>query len=739
MSNKVGIVSLFNGCNFGNKLQNYAAEQICSQYGFHPNTFKYEIVQDSSAISSPSIIRKLRPSYISAFVKSFLNGHCSIKNTDTSVVSQFFYWYKNRVELALIFNRRANKYNIFDYKNLNFAQRFIKYNEIDSEWTKEYSMFFAGSDQVWNPYYLFVSSNNFLQFAPIEKRATIAPSFGVSEIPKERQTDFSKWLSEIKFLSVREDSGAKIIKELANREAVVIADPTMIAPTKIWDELATKPDFELPKKYLLTYFLGDRTKKYSKYITKLAKKYNLEIVNLLDILSPQYLTCDPAEFVYCIQNAEFVCTDSFHATVFSILYKKPFVTFDRVEGKRSMGSRITTLLTNFDMLERKFENIKANKNPIETDFSKSDATLDDLRAVAAEYLDIVFASAENTDVAVDDTFNVYNKDDCTGCNACVNACPVDALGVEIKNGFSYPVLNEEKCIHCNKCARVCPVYNAKDFPTPEKAFAMRIKEDEDVLKNSSSGGVVSALANSILANGGVVVGASFNDSFEVEHIVVDSANDLQKIRKAKYVQSSLLNVYEPIKSALDEDKRVMFTGTPCQVAAIKSSFNSENLITVAIVCHGVPSPIKWSEHLKATEQEHNAKLVAVDFRDKSSGWKNYQMKYEFDNGEIISINPSTDKYMSDFYHNKSLRPSCGNCYFKAGNSGADVTIGDFWGLNTLSPEFDDNTGMSIVTIHTDKGHDLINNSKVDVIKEYDCFEAMGQNPSYFYSSVISKG
>ena len=182
----------------------------------------------------------------------------------------------------------------------------------------------------------------------------------------------------------------------------------------------------------------------------------------------------------------------------------------------------------------------------------------------------------------------------------------------------------------------------------------------------------------------------------------------------------------------------MFTGTPCQVAAIKSSFNSDNLLTVAIVCHGVPSPVKWSEHLKAIEQEHNSKLVAVDFRDKSSGWKNYQMKYEFDNGEVISINPSTDKYMSDFYHNKSLRLSCGNCHFKAGNSGADITIGDFWGLNILSPELDDNTGMSVVTVHTDKGQKFIEESKIDVIKEYDCFTAMGQNPSYFYSTIILK-
>lgn len=735
---KVGIVSLYIGQNFGNKLQNYAAEQICKEYGFQPSTFKYEAIQ-ADVINAPSLLAKLKPSYLKAYAKYFLNSRCMIKNSDTSTLSQVLFWYNNKNLLFNTNKKRENKYNSFDYKYLNFAQRSIKLEEENSAWTGEYSMFLAGSDQVWNPYYLFVGSNNFLQFAPKEKRAALAPSFGVSAIPEERQKDYAKWLNGFSFLSAREEAGAKIIKELTNKDVCVIPDPTLMVSRQVWDDMAKTPDFELPKKYLLTYFLGDRIKVYSKYIKKLSKKYNLEVVNLLDILEPKYYACDPAEFVYCIQNADFVCTDSFHATVFSILYKKPFVTFDRVEGKRSMGSRITTLLGNFELIDRKFEIINNSTNPIEIDFSGVDEKLDELRCISKQYLDKVFDAAEKTDTAFDDTFNVYNTEDCTGCNACVNACPVNALKCEVKDGFSYPVLNEDLCIHCNKCAKICPVYNANEIPAPEKAFAMRIKNDEDVLNDSSSGGIISALAENVIKNDGIVVGASFNEKFEVEHIAVDSINELYKIRKAKYVQSSLLNVYSQIKSALDCKKQVMFTGTPCQVAAIKSSFDCENLITVAIVCHGVPSPVKWSEHLKTVEQEHSAKLACVDFRDKSSGWKNYQMKYEFDNGEKLLINPSTDKYMLDFYYNKSLRPSCGNCHFKAGNSGADITVGDFWGLNCLEAELDDNKGMSVVTIHTDKGQKFIEESKIDVVNEYDCYTAMGQNPSYFYSSIISKG
>lgn len=732
---KVGIVSLYNGQNFGNKLQNYAAEQICFEYGFHPYTFKYEIVQDSSAITSPSLIKKLRPSYIAAFVKSFLSGRCQIKNTDTSAVNQFVYWYKNRANLALIFKRRTNKYNSFDYRHLNFSQRSIKYNEINSDWAKEYSMFFAGSDQVWNPYYLFVSSNNFLQFVDEEKRAGLAPSFGVSTIPPERKDDFSKWLDGFKFLSVREDAGAKIIKDLTGRDAVVIADPTMIASREIWDKLAAKPDFDLPKKYLLTYFLGDRTKKYSKYVTKLAEKYDLEIVNLLDILSPQYLTCDPAEFVYCVQNAKLVCTDSFHATVFSILYKKPFITFDRVEGDRKMGSRIDTLLGAFSMQNRKFENIIENENPEEIDFSTSDIKLQELRNAANDYLKKVFEAAKNTDTEINTEFNVYNTDDCTGCMACVAGCPKNALSIETRNGFNYPKLDEGLCINCGKCDRICPVYNAKKIDAPQKAYAMRIKNKEDILNGSSSGGVVTAISNQFIDDG-LVVGADFCEDFSVKHVAVDSKDDLVKIRKAKYVQSSILDTFDDVKAQLKLGKKVLFTGTPCQVAAIKSYCgDSENLFTAGIVCHGVPSPVLWQEHLRKLEVEHNSKLVSVDFRDKSNGWKAYRLRYEFENGKELLINPSSDAYMSAFYHNKSLRLSCANCHFKAGNSGADIIIGDFWGLDSLAPELDNDKGMSVVTIHTEKGQQLINDD-VEIVKEFDCVTAMGQNPSYYYSSII---
>ena len=727
---KVGIVSLYSGQNFGNKLQNYAAEQLCLEYGFKPFTFKYEIVSENAA-ENISTIKKLNPSYIKAFAKSFLINRCQIKNTDSGLVGQLFYWYNNRGMLSKQFRIRENKYNSFDYKYLNFAQKIIPYKEKETDWTNEYSMFFAGSDQVWNPFYPFVSSNNFLQFAPIEKRASLSASFGVSDIPELRKSDYTNWLSGFRFLSVREEAGQRIIRELTGKDVTVTADPTMLVDVSAWDKLAIKPDFDLPEKFLLTYFLGNRTKKYQKYINSLSEKYNLQVVNLFDILSPEYLSCDPAEFVYCVKNAQMICTDSFHATVFSILYKKPFVTFDRVEGKRSMGSRLNTLLGSLDLMERKFENI--TDEAINIDYTGTDDKLLKIRSHAKKYFDEVFKAAENNSVSVNSEFDIYNTDDCTGCMACVSACPVNALTSVMKNGFYYPELNSDMCIHCKKCEKICPVFNACEVEKPKKAYAMRIKDNEEVLEQSSSGGVITAISSKLL-NGDCVYGAAFNDDFSVSHIRVSDKEDLSRIRKAKYVQSSITDAFELIKKDLSNGKRVLFTGTPCQVAAVKSYVSdNDKLYTAGIICHGVPSPQMWKEHLKKLETEHNSKINYVDFRDKATGWKAYYMTYCFENGEKLSIQPATDSYMNAFYRNKSLRPSCHNCHFKAGNCNADIIIGDFWGLNMLDSMLDDDRGMSVVTIHSEKGKELINNN-VEIIKEFDCNIAMGQNPSFYYSS-----
>lgn len=736
---KIGIVTLYAGQNFGNKLQNYAVEQICVQNGFQPVTLKYEIAS-KAVIENKGKLSKLTPGYMASYIKSVLRGRCHIKNSDTSIFNQFNYWRKNKAQIDTLFKARVAAYNVFDYRYLHYGQRTVKLSECVAPWTEEYAMFLSGSDQVWNPYYQSVNEATFLRFAPMEKRASIAGSFGVSAIPEQRKADFSEWLKGFRFLSVREEVGANIIRELSDRDSTVLADPTMIVDREVWDQLATKPKFPLPSKYILTYFLGERTKKYGKFIKKLKKQYNLEVVDLLDIMKPQYLACDPAEFVFCVMNADMVCTDSFHATVFSILYKVPFVTFDRVEGKRSMGSRINTLLKSFDLQNRKFENIKGQISEcLEMNFDGVDAHLKTLRQTASQYLDELFSAADKNSTARSrKEFDVYKTDACTGCGACIAACPTDALAFVEKNGFLYPEIEDGKCISCGACARMCPVQKGGRHCETAVVYAMR-NINEDVVAASSSGGVISALGEKIIKDG-VVYGASFDEEFALKHIRVETLSELTKIRKSKYLQSEIVHCFSQIKQDLKDEKQVLFVGTPCQVAAINSVIGvHDKLFTVAIVCHGVPSPGYWREYKKTLEETHGSRLKKFDFRDKSNGWKNYSIAYEFENGDKKLENPSENVFMKAFFHNKSLRDSCGNCSFKAGGSGADITVGDFWGLKTLESALDNDKGVSLVVVHSVKGEILLNSlTDVERLKKFDLYEAVGENPSYFYSSILNK-
>lgn len=388
---KVGIISLYEGQNFGNKLQNYAVEQIVKEYGFDPVTFKYELVR-KKRIDNPSLIQKLSPQYISAYIKNQLSNEFGIKNTAVSITKQVAYVKKNAKLIDNSKKLRVEKYQNFDDDFLNFSSYIIPYDEKNTSWTNDFYMFLAGSDQVWNPYYSFVGPNNFLCFVGKEKRAAIAPSFGVSEIPDQRKSDYKKWLSDFKYLSVREQKGASIIQELTGKDPVVIADPTLLIDNALWNEMSIKPSFQLPQKYLLTYFLGDKTKKYYHFIRKYAKRNDLEIVDLVDVTKPEYFSCDPAEFIYCIKNANFICTDSFHATVFSILNKREFVVFDRIEGKRSMSSRIVTLLDSFGLENRRFNYIKSVENVDKTNYQHLEDNLNLLRRAAKDYLDNVLVN-----------------------------------------------------------------------------------------------------------------------------------------------------------------------------------------------------------------------------------------------------------------------------------------------------------------------------------------------------------
>lgn len=302
--------------------------------------------------------------------------------------------------------------------------------------------------------------------------------------------------------------------------------------------------------------------------------------------------------------------------------------------------------------------------------------------------------------------NIIDKERCCGCGACLEICPKQCIQfAEDEEGFMYPQVDKTKCIECNLCEKVCPItskYNNVNICS-EAYGAYSCNYDERIL--SSSGGIFSVLASNVLDKEGVVCGAAYDEEWNVSHILVETKEQLKRLRGSKYTQSLNKGIYSLIKKKLNDGRIVLYSGTACQVAGLKKYLQKdyENLITVDILCHGVPTPKLWKKYLEEMQFLKKSRIKEIDLRNKETGWKEYSIKICFDNNEQINEKFDENYYMKMFLGNLCLRPSCHDCQYKDIEHPSDITIGDYWGIEKQFPEMDDNKGISIIKINTCKG------------------------------------
>lgn len=331
---------------------------------------------------------------------------------------------------------------------------------------------------------------------------------------------------------------------------------------------------------------------------------------------------------------------------------------------------------------------------------------------------------------------IRTKEDCCGCYACYNICPKECITMESDNeGFWYPKIDKNKCIDCNLCEKVCPIINKFNSSLyEEKSYAV-FNKNEKIRLESSSGGFFSLLAEYVINNHGNVYGAVFDEKFNVKHIKITSFQDIELLRGSKYVQSKINNIFKSVKFDLKNDKMVLFTGTPCQIAGLQSFLQKkyDNLILMDIVCHGVPSPLVWQRYIDELKQKYKQDIKSIYFRDKSTGWKTYSVKFLFDKDEYKNFG-FKDIYMKGFLNDIYLRPSCYNCNFKGIERVSDITVADFWGIEKVLPKMDDDKGTSLIVIHSEKGKQLFDelNDKM-ILNKVDLDEAIKYNPSMIRS------
>lgn len=337
---------------------------------------------------------------------------------------------------------------------------------------------------------------------------------------------------------------------------------------------------------------------------------------------------------------------------------------------------------------------------------------------------------------------ITRKVDCCGCYACGNVCSKKAISFKAdKEGFWYPEVDVEKCVECGLCEKVCPVLHQKEEIKPIEVKAA-ININEKVRINSSSGGVFSILAENTIQQGGVVFGAQFNSNWEVVITPAETLEQVASFRGSKYLQARIGDSYIKCKEFLLTGRQVLFSGTPCQIAGLHNFLRRDfdNLITVDFVCHGVPSPGVWLKYLEEKLGSSKSNIIRINFRAKPEGWKKFHLEIEAGK-EFSKLNLSswhrTDPYMKAFLGNMILRPSCYFCPAKCGKSHSDLGMADFWGVEEVFSEMDDDKGTSIVLVNTPKGKTAMENGKM-ICKEVEYDTIVQLNPSITRSSVLHR-
>lgn len=702
---KTAIISFHNAYNYGAALQAYALQKAIENMGIDCEYIDY-------------INEHRRQSYDMNYL---------FKNA----LAERDFKFAVRALLGTPFMKiRGKRFDRFYKKYVRTTSRSYKNSEEAQELNHCYDKFIVGSDQVWNP------ENNGADFAYLldfvednSKRVSYSPSFGLSEIPDEYIEKYRENLLKFSFLGVREQAGADIVKRLTNQDAELLLDPVFLINKDEWLKLI--PQNSGRKKYVFYYtnHNGEIRDFLSTGYSMKGLEYHILSTKItpFDFINPKKkitVAMNPEEFLGEINSAELVVTSSFHCLAFSLILQKPFAVI--LTGNTGKDERLVNLLQICGLENRIITpdtTLQDITKPI--NFEEVNQLLQIKITFSKECLAYALGKSDHhpSDSSIRKLRNFYfcEDDRCTGCGACVECCPVQAISMGNRDLFSYPLRDKERCIECGKCNKVCQIFNEKKTQLNQSFWAA--KNSDDIRINSSSGGVFPALAKKIIDKGGFVAAASMKSDFSVSHSIISDYSGVKKMSHTFYVQSDTTGIYSQIEILLKKNKLILFVGTPCQVRGLQMYLGKHysNLYTVDLVCHGIPSPEVYKSFILFLKKKGN--LSEYQFRDKSVGWRGYTESAVI-NEVKYSQNTWLCSFTNLFSHNLINRKSCSECAFSNFQRCGDITIGDFWSVERTNRLLDDGKGISLVICNTDKGNDLFNMIDFPIKEKISCEDAM---------------
>lgn len=669
---KIGMLTFYSEYNYGAMLQAYALQTKIKELGYSAEFIRF----------FDRKFKEEKPTNAICRVKKILKN---LKSVEFSIKKY-------------IINRHIGecKYSLFD----DFVERYIStsrnaYYSLEDlkKADNEYDAFVTGSDMVWSD----IGQNldaYFLTFASEGKRISYAPSLtGRENETVEQREQYKNWINRIDFLSCREKYGVNYISNITGRKAKQVVDPTLLIEKEVWKE-----KFHIEKRhgqpYILCYMFRGIKKAMLKKIKYYAKENNLRIIfipmsvqeTLYDLKNGSDASYGPKEFVELFYNASYVVTNSFHGLLFSLIMNKPFSLIHRGKGNEWLKheERMTNILSLLDI-----ENCFVNESDFDMnlnwdiDYNIINSKISELRRDSLDYLSNALKSINCRQESKEkrrymkiSELNIYSE--CTGCSACYNVCPVDAISMKFNfEGFLYPYIDDSLCVNCAKCVRCCHIVNTKELKFPEETYCGAGKGE--FIENSASGGIFAVFAKYVIEElSGVVYGVELDLRDNIcRHVEINKVEDIYRIQNSKYVQSEISDVFPLCKKNLLEGRQVLFSGTPCQISGLRNYLGCEfdNLLTVDIICHGVPSPKLLSMYIKNELPDNITKLRFRHRLEASLRRSAYDINYEV-NGHTIIKPGGNDIYYNAFTNGESLRECCYTCKYAREDRISDITIGD---------------------------------------------------------------